>query len=467
MNAKGFRRAPSSTPSQISDQRLIRSLSPMDSSSPSEQLLLHHFANEASRVTSCHPLIQSSFNSILLPMATSYPPLLSALLTLSLIHRTSLSPPPSSSFNTDQSLEDSIIGLKAMSITKLRSSLLPSSTSLQDEHHANGILATALTLCMCEIRTGGDIPRSWRLHFEGASAILSQYATSRSTGQFDPNSTSGLLKRWYDSVEALAAITSKGLRAGRISSPSLVSSSTMQCDIDMTASEEQAQMPDLAGEQIFLDDYYGFCTDLVQTFKEIGAAAWERRSLYLSTGPSTSPSALTHPILSSSDLDNEAESLEQTVKEMLSRDATTPPRFYPGIREKLTPDLVREFYKCNEAYQYTALLYIYRRVQQLDKKDDKVQWCVKNILSCAGEIRPRNGLSPYIVLVPPLFAAGQEAFGDDRETVRVRMREFCDILKLKNVRRSLEVLECGWENGVDLQGTLLDHSLFNNTLTWF
>jgi len=295
---------------------------------------------------------------------------------------------------------------------------------------------------MCEIHSGGDLPRSWRLHLEGACAILSS-RSSFSSRPPDPNSTSGLLKRWYDSVEALAAITSKGLRAGQLPSSSF-SPPPSHSDIGMEGElEEEGEE-----EDVFLDDYYGFCTDLVGAFKEIGAAAWERRSL--STNHSSPSPSLS--ILSLSDLDTEAEILEQNVKDMLSRDANKPPRFYPGVREKLDEDVVVEFYKCNEAYQYTALLYIYRRVRMLGKMDERVQECVKNILDCVGRIKPRSGLSPYIVLVPPLFAAGQEAFGEDREKVREFMRDLGKCIMLRNVRRSLEFLEMGWETGVELQG---------------
>lgn len=293
------------------------------------------------------------------------------------------------------------------------------------------------------------MPRSWRLHLEGASAILSQSTVS--SRRFDPNSTSGLLRRWYDSVESLAAITSKGLRAGQL--PPASASLPSRADTEMGGVEGQETRVGESGEDVFLDDYYGFCTDLVGAFKEIGAAAWERRSLSSSdTYSSPTPS---NSILSPSDLDTEASILSQTIQDMLSRDATSPPPFYPGVQEKLTPEVIAEFYKCNEAYQYTALLYIYRRVQLLHRTDARVQKCVRKILRCVEGIRPRSGLSPYIVLVPPLFAAGQEAFGEERERVRRYMGECAKFIGLRNVRRSLEYLERGWETGVELLGEFL------------
>lgn len=290
----------------------------------------------------------------------------------------------------------------------------------------NAILATALTLCMCEIHSGADLPRSWRLHLEGATAILSYLSITSSSALTDPNSQASLLERWYTSISALAAISSKGLRAGDL--PPIPSRSP------------ETPILETAMGEVFLDDYFGFSTDLVEAFKEIGAAAWERKSL------SSLPAAESaHAMLSGEDIDLEAQSLEQHILDMIFRDSTTPPRFYPGVEEKLSDEVVREFYLCNEAYQHSALLHIYRRVMLLERTDPRVQRCVKRILECVGGIRQRAGLSPYIVLTMPLFTAGREALSEDREIVRRALRGLGELLRLRNVWRSLEFLEEGWE----------------------
>jgi hypothetical protein len=405
--------------------RLSRSLSPLDSSTPTEQLLLHHFANSASRITSCHPRIQTNFCNLLLPMAISYPPLLSALMALSAIHRNSLYTPSPAPLNQPP---NEIIALKASSIAQLRSELLL--PTQQRSQMQDAILATALTLCMCEIHSGGDQPRSWRLHLEGAKAIISTYQQmSTNPASSDPNSQSNLLKRWYTSIEALAATTSRGIRAGQL--PLLAPG----VELPAIGTEDKA----------FLDDYFGFSTDLVDTFKEIGAAAWERRSLAAESSA--------HVLLSEEDLQTEADILEKSVEDMIARDATAPPKFYPGVKESLDDNVVEEFYACNRAYQHTALLYIYRRVRQLPGTDEKVQVAVKSILECVASIKPRSGLSPYIVLTMPLFTAGREALGEDREIVRYALRDLGNSLKLRNVWRSLEFLEADWEGGDEFQGT--------------
>jgi hypothetical protein len=258
---------------------------------------------------------------------------------------------------------------------------------------------------------------------------------STDSASSDPNSQSNLLKRWYTSIEALAATTSRGIRAGQLP--------LLSPGVEQPASETE--------NEAFLDDYFGFSTDLVDAFKEIGAAAWERRSLAFSSSSAAENSA--HVLLSEKDLQTEADILEKSVEDMIARDAMTPPKFYPGVKESLDDDFVEEFYACNRAYQHTALLYIYRRVRQLPRTHEKVQIAVKNVLECVASIKPRSGLSPYIILTMPLFTAGRKALGEDREIVKHALRDLGNSLKLRNVWRSLEFLEAEWESGDEIQGT--------------
>jgi Fungal specific transcription factor domain len=365
-------------------------------------------------------------------MAISYPPLLSALMALSAIHRNSLYT------NLPAALQQptEVDYLKASSVAQLRSDLLLPSQPRPKMRDA--VLATALTLCMCEIHSGADLPRSWRLHLEGATAIISSLSASSSFPH--PHSQTGLLQRWYTSISALAALSPHGLRAGDLqptTSPSPVPES------HLSASNEKEEA------SVFLDDYFGFNTDLVDTFKEIGAAAWERRVLSSPSAVLASGLASTHAHinLSEEDLVVEARSLELRILGMMARDAIAPPSFYPGVKEKLDEGVKREFYLCNEAYHCAALLHVYRAVMLLETPDARVQGCVERILKCVDGIQPREGLSPYIVLTMPLFAAGREAMGKERERIRAAMRGLGECLRLRNVWRSLDILEDGWEKG--------------------
>jgi hypothetical protein len=103
-------------------------------------------------------------------------------------------------------------------------------------------------------------------------------------------------------------------------------------------------------------------------FKEIAAAAWERRIL-----SSNSPLALdseseamrVHVNLSEEDLTTEVCDLELRVLDTMARD---PPPFYPGVQEKLDEEVRMEFYLCNEAYQGGAMEPI--DVEFTDPEDD-------------------------------------------------------------------------------------------------
>lgn len=300
----------------------------------------------------------------------------------------------------------------------------------------DAVLATALTLCMCEIHSGADQPRSWRLHLEGAKAILGH-------GEACPTSQNGLLERWYTSIEALAAISENGLRADYvppITSPAHAMDGMQKSDV--SSGEERL---------VFLDDYFGFSTDLVQILKQIGALASERRVMAEANAE--------HVLLSEEDLQTRALILESRIASMISRDCETQPTFYPGVREKLLDEVAIEFYLSNQAYQYSALLHIYRKVMALERVDERVQKAVKRILECAEGIRPREGLSPYIVLTMPLFTAGREALGEDRDVVRNMIGELGQRLGLRNVWRSLEFLEVEWAGVGEGQGMTLSFLL--------
>jgi hypothetical protein len=401
-NSPGAPKSPSPSPSP----GLTRSLDALTLTNVTERSLLHHFTSEASRITSCHPQIQVDFCQLLIPIALEYPALLSAILALSSIHKTSLYQP--------QGEPNEIITHKTSSIIKLRSDL-----SQPNERMRTAALATILTLCMCEIHSGADKPRSWRLHLEGAKALIASISEDA-----NPTSASSLLRRWYTSIEALAAITAKGLPAGQLTPGS-------------------ASVPDHteSSEQIYLDDYFGFSTDLPAAFKEIGAAAWERRSTLLQRDAFQSLSEL--------DFEKEADCLEATIQAMIDRDQVSPPKFYPGVEGHLSPDTIHEFRLCNEIYQHAALIHIQRRVRLEPKESPLVQRSVKRILGCASQIIPKTGLSPWIVLTMPLFTAGREAIGEDRVIVKDLMIRLYESLKLKNIRRSLDLIESSWANDDD------------------
>lgn len=149
--------------------------------------------------------------------------------------------------------------------------------------------------------------------------------------------------------------------------------------------------------------------------------------------------------MSEEDFEEEADLLEASIKEMIERDETINPQFYPGVVEKLSSKQVEDYYFCNRTYQHAALVHLYRRVKQLPRSSIEVQASVKAILDFASRITLAHGLSPWIVLATPLFTAGCEALDGDRDIVVKLFQQLYDSLRIRNMQRGLEVLQRHWE----------------------
>ena len=121
--------------------------------------------------------------------------------------------------------------------------------------------------------------------------------------------------------------------------------------------------------------------------------------------------------------------------------------FYPGVKEKLSEESIREFMLCNEAFQHTALIHIHRRVRKVPASSPEVQYSVKRILACTSQIVPRSGLSPWVMLTTPLFTGGCEALGEDRDAFKQLLTSLHNTTRIPNVLQSLEFLEKYWAHG--------------------
>jgi hypothetical protein len=211
-------------------------------------------------------------------------------------------------------------------------------------------------------------------------------------------------------------------------------------------------------DERYLDIYTAYSTDLNVAFKEIGAAAWERRRINEEGDKAT--------LLSNNDLDEESKWLEFSVCNMIGRSA-----FRPSDLQVLSHSEIEEFQACDETYQATALIHILRRVQQLPRSDLRVQEHVKRILRCASKIKPTDGLSPWVMLTTPLFTAGCEALGSDRDVVRRLLHEMFELLRIRNIERALEILEMNWAQNLDNDDndweTLLSKYLLTRTSLYF
>lgn len=381
----------------------IDALSWLPSSSRS---LLHHFVTKASHITACHAYIQTRICRLIIPMALQTPSLLYATMALSALHRSTLIDGMPMNFDLDA----------------LVSSFMASSLqNLRHELQAKGgvskyaLLTTIRTLCVCEIHSGRADARSWRVHVEGAIALLGTTRAMSNTSPVDDGESQWLIGSWYASIESLMALTT---RRG------LPGVQTEQFGPRALQRETQA-------ENRYLDIYTAYSTDLNDFFKRIRAAAWARHQL--------NANANRDIVLSNWDLEEEADWLESSIRSMTGNSS-----FRPNDLQVLSQHEAQQFESCDETYYHTALIHILRRVRQLPRSDLRVQASVKRIIECCLKISPADGLSPWVMLTTPLFTAGCEALGEDRALVRQLLQSMYDSLRIRNIQRSLVILEMSW-----------------------
>lgn len=381
-----------------------------------DRSLLDHFVHSTSHIISCHSIVRDDVCQVIVPAALENPTLFYATMALSAIHQKSQTGLGSIAVRKDPL----VIHLLTNSLQRLQTELLE-----RDVKKSSILLATVRTLFLCEVHSGGDRPGTWRAHFEGAKALMHKIQSWKGYSAKEKGSTAYFLKRWYNMTESFVALTSDSLATGQLAR---FEPQTLNADDE---------------SEIYLDEYAGFTTDLSSLFCEIGAAAWERRKARSNKSQPT--------ILCETDLDEEAVYLEQSIWDRIEHNKTDPPKFRPGLEEKLSSRQKQDFLLSNEIWHHMALIYIFRQISGLPAFSTGVQDSVKRILDCAEGITATAGLTPLVVLTTPLFAAGCEALGGDRDRVRALLLNMFQLLRIPNVYRSIEVLESFWANECEVQ----------------
>ncbi|KIW02722.1 uncharacterized protein PV09_06156 [Verruconis gallopava] len=350
-----------------------RSLQPLELVPASSRQLLHHFTEKASMISS-HPHIRDLICSQIIPYALQTPSLLYATMALSAINRHSLS----DSYSTEKfALQPETAELIALSVRHLRQEV----NELKGEARST-IIHTIRMLCTCEIFSG-KADSSWRVHVEGAKAImeLGLQGGRPQEVQYASGPDKWLASRWFLSIEALTSLTERGLRNSE------AEQSTARFGPKTAFGEDGLFDPDF-----YYDVYGGYSSDLNRVFRRIGSAALERRRLQDNMLPSESA------------LGEEATFLEQSIHFMRKRDQDNGLRIPPELR--LRDGDLHQLAACNEAYMFTALIHVHRRVRGLPHHAEQVQSCVKAIIAAAMSILPVRELSPWVLLTTPLFTAG-------------------------------------------------------------
>ncbi|PLB53356.1 hypothetical protein P170DRAFT_380002 [Aspergillus steynii IBT 23096] len=362
------------------------------------RLLLHHFITETSKISSS-PHIRDQICQAILPMSHQSESLLYATMALSALHRCTMLNEPPTRFIPESLVADLII----CSMRCLRRDLETPGYPVQP------LLHTIRTLCHCEIFSG-QANSFWRVHVNGAGAMFTEIV-SRSDLDESENSF-WLWSRWFRSIRALSAVTDIGNLSGTASR-------------DLTTQD--------VDRSYFFDTYTGYSSDLNIVLMEIG-------SLLHLKGLSDVRIA---SVETRNTIEQKAEELKRSILYMIRRDTELGLKF--PDQALITPETTFQFQACNTAYQYSGLIYLYRRVQGLPTSSNEVQGCVREILNAVSSILPVTTLSPWILLTTPIYTAGCEAMAQDRNLVKEILQDLYHALHIRNIMRALGLLEKRWE----------------------
>ncbi|RFU25054.1 hypothetical protein B7463_g11285, partial [Scytalidium lignicola] len=383
-------------PSPATEMVYILELDPLSELSSRNKALLHHFVTNTSMIAS-HPHIREQACSHILPMVFQIPSLMYATIALSALHHSTLLNDVPDKFIPEEDVRD----LLSMSLRHLRQEL-----QNNDPQKREALLNTVRTLCVCEIYSG-KADCSWRIHVDGARAILE--STQTLDKHFTEKPRNWLTARWYESMEALSSLTNRH--------------SFRAC----TEGEQVSRTVTfgITKEECLLDIYAGYSSDLNTIFREIGALECKFRCSAKGKSDDTSSTQ--------KELDSEMYRLESIVEQMIRRDRENGLK--PAADVILNNDEIRQFSACNAAYQYSALIHIYRRLGMMSSNSTKVQACVKEILDTICGVLPILPLSPWALLTTPIFTAGCEAIGQDQELGDNDPRKSMENINIRPERR--------------------------------
>lgn len=358
---------PRELPRQVTPPPVIRELDLLSSWSAAEKSLWSHYMTTASMVAS-HVQLRDQICRQILPMVIHLPSLLYGTLALSALHRSAML----NAVPAQYLPEETVSNLVSKSVKHLRQEI--QSNTFYPRHL---LLHTIRTLCVCEIYSG-KADSSWRIHVGGARALLHSTPSTLDIGESDE--PHWLTLRWYNSMEALTALTHRG--------------STLQTETDMQLFTRDNGFENPHDHH--LDIYTGYAADLNAVFKTIGFLSAQRRQLLNSKNEFSTKAH--------NDLQTQAGHLESIVQEMIRRDGKDGLQLPANLT--LHRDELKQFTACNVAYQHSALLHIYRRLQNKSPDCEEVQASVRKILEVVTQVLPMQPLSPWALLTTPIFSAG-------------------------------------------------------------
>lgn len=284
------------------------------------------------------------------------------------------------------------------------------------------LLAGSMMLFLADVVAGNTMALSWRVHIEGAKALLTHIKDQLRHRQPDSFTTyMPFFDRWYLSIESLSSLTTKGLATGPL--PLLdISETVLNGDV--------------------CDDQFGYFSKLALVFREIGVAARQR-----SQDPETQDFSSGSDIFTPDILDIKADQLQSAVYEMLDKVRHEQLTFYPGVQERLTAQDIQDFRHTCEAFLHVAIIHIERRVRSFPSSPESLSEAFQGMIEHVQHLvekHPPYMSSPASAITPVLFIAGCEAVGPDRDVVRNLLEAFNPEGKALSAARVKEALESFW-----------------------
>lgn len=294
--------------------------------------------------------------------------LLSAMLGLAAIHQISLG---------SYSDEAYLAQLRYTSLQQLRLQSIGQNAAVDEQS-----IATALTLCLCDILAGGEKPKSWRLHLQGAATMIRNYFTMH-----PPDSGNILvLWRWWKSMQSLSILLGNP-------TPKLV--------------EKPALTLAPTGTSDYIDIYDGFSTKLPPVIEEVDmlhaeSQALERLEVRLGEDEALQMLRNAHS--------TRCEALLGKISGMIDNPVT---ELDPASSADTQTEPASDYYSLNEAYHLAVMLQVYQRAMSVSTADDRVQELVKKGIKCLSGITIYEFASPGVATLQPLFIFGCAAQHDE------------------------------------------------------
>ncbi|BFZ63496.1 hypothetical protein YB2330_004619 [Saitoella coloradoensis] len=335
---------------------------------PELRTYFEHYMWETSTRLVPHHSERNPFFRLLGPLSLNSPPLLSVILATGAVHRARMLGLPEP---TTQ-----VTGLVNHSIQEIIQALADPRTARDD-----GVLAATIALSSHEVLHDAA-GAGWRRHLRGARDLIMLRGGPRE----DHGELWRFLVKWLAYFDIQASLANPMNR--------------MMWEGKYWVYEGHEKDP--IGEY-FLDPYMGFLGGVMPIMVRISEAARKKKEC---------GGVISH------ELGFEVEAIKADLRGMKAKGPSLMPQL-PGL--KMDAKLKQELGACNDAFYFSGLIHLFRRVEGIPTNSPVVQGAVCNVVSSITRVPP--GCNAEAALLLPCFTAGCEALDrHNREFVLERIR---------------------------------------------